>query len=230
MASATVTSMPFLPDGTINQEGINCPGSEKFRLIFARVLPPRDPQRCPQALCPDKLTLPAGPSTSQHPTTEASLLRASPTSFSSKRDRPFFPALFGKLWKEVKSSPGCGEAPAAGSCGAGSSKECCEEPAPVTGLPGWRMWGLQRRWYLAVHRDVEADAVELQQVPVELPLGVPVVRGSSAGDVRRSSESRGSSAQAAREEGCRRCTTAGAIRCVSAHPVSFSGPGRDQCT
>lgn len=58
---------PFLPKGTINQEGINCPDSEKFRLIFARVLPPQDPQRCPQSLCPDKLTLPTGPSSSQHP-------------------------------------------------------------------------------------------------------------------------------------------------------------------
>lgn len=64
-----------------------------------------------------------------------------------------------------------------------SSRERCEESAPLTRPPGLRMRGLQRRRYLAVHRDVEADAVELQQVPVELPLGVPVVGGSSAGDI-----------------------------------------------
>lgn len=55
------------PKDTTNQEGINCPCTEKFGLIFSRVLPPQDPQRCPQALCPDKLTLPTGPSTSPHP-------------------------------------------------------------------------------------------------------------------------------------------------------------------
>lgn len=76
------------------------------------------------------------------------------------------------------------------------------------------MRGLQRRWYLAVHGDVEADAVELQQVPVEPPLGVPVVGGSSAGDIGRSSESHDSSVQAVREEGCQCHMTAGATMCL----------------
>jgi len=83
-----------------------------------------------------------------------------------------------------------------------SSRERCEEPAPVTRLPGLHTRGLQRSRYLAVHGDVEADTVELQQVPVEPPLGVPVVGGSSAGDIGHGSERHGSSAEAVREEGC----------------------------
>lgn len=95
-----------------------------------------------------------------------------------------------------------------------SSREQCEESAPVTRLPGLHMRGLQRRRYLAVHGDVEADAVELQQVPVEPPLGVPVVGGSSAGDIGQSSESHSSSAEAVREEGCLCRTIAGATMCL----------------
>lgn len=43
--------------------------------------------------------------------------------FLFKWARPFFPALLGKLWKEVKSSPGWGEAMPAGSHGAGCRRE-----------------------------------------------------------------------------------------------------------
>jgi len=81
VASAMIMPMPFLPEDTTNQKGINCPGSEKFRGIFARVLPPQHPQRCPQALCPDKLTLPTALLTHVSSLTrEASLLRALPRS------------------------------------------------------------------------------------------------------------------------------------------------------
>lgn len=44
------------------------------------------------------------------------------------------------------------------------------------------MQGLPAIWYLAVHGDVKADAVEFHQAPVGPPLGVPVVRGRSVGD------------------------------------------------
>lgn len=58
----------------------------------------------------------------------------------------------------------------------------------------WEQWceesalGLRRSWYLAVHREVEADPIELQQVPVELPLRAPVVGGSSVGNIGHGSE------------------------------------------
>lgn len=102
-----------------------------------------------------------------------------------------------------------------------SRREWCEESAPVTRPPGLRMRGLQRRWYLAVHGDVEADAVELQQVPAELPLGVPVVGSSSVGDI-------GHMAALCRQWGKR---AASAVRllgllCACAHLVSSSGLGR----
>lgn len=80
----------------------------------------------------------------------------------------------------------------AGSRGAGGRRE---QQGAVTKQPGPCLQGLHRTWYLAMHGDVEADAVELQQVPVELPLGVPVVGGSSAGDTGCGSESHSSSAQ-----------------------------------
>lgn len=47
--------------------------------------------------------------------------------------------------------------------------------AETTGVE-WEQWykesalGLRSSRYLAVHGEVEADPVELQQVPVELPL------------------------------------------------------------
>lgn len=94
----------------------------------------------------------------------------------------------------------------AGSHGAGGSRE---QQGAVTKQPGPCAQGLRRRRYLAVHGDVKADAVELQQVPVELPLGVPVVGGSSVGDTGCSSES-----DSSRGEGCPCDTTAGAATCL----------------
>lgn len=60
--------------------------------------------------------------------------------------------------------------------------------AETTGLE-WEQWceesalGLRSSRYLAVHGEVEADPVQLQQVPVELLLRAPVVGGSSVGDI-----------------------------------------------
>lgn len=68
--------------------------------------------------------------------------------------------------------------------------------AEATGVE-WEQWckesalGLSSSRYLAVHGEVEADSVELQQVPVELPLGAPVVGGSSMGDIGHGSEKHG---------------------------------------
>lgn len=98
--------VPFLSEVTINQEGINCP-------CFCRVLPPRDPRGRPEALCPGKLTSPTGSSTSQHPCqilSEGSLPAQGTTKkLLFKWERPFFPALLGKPWEEVKSSARAGE-------------------------------------------------------------------------------------------------------------------------
>lgn len=65
--------------------------------------------------------------------------------------------------------------------------------AETTGLE-WEQWckesalWLRRPQYLAMHREVKADPIELQQIPVELPLRAPVVGGSSVGDIGYGSE------------------------------------------
>lgn len=64
----------------------------------------------------------------------------------------------------------------------GSSSEQSKQSLLVKSKTALCVRGLPAIWYLAVHGDVKADAVEFHQAPVGPPLRVPVVRGRSVGD------------------------------------------------
>lgn len=139
---------PILPEGTFNQEAINCPGSVEFRLIFVRVLLRETPTSPEQLTLPtEELHSPHDPQRGKSPSSgyyQKVLLQMGETVFSWSAQKAL----------EVRSSPGCGEVMGV------EWEQSCREPA----------LGLSSPRYLATHREVEADPVELQQVPVELPL------------------------------------------------------------